>query len=158
MDNVPSPGEGRIHRDEKRRDICTTRDRLPNYTCPALSELRKRITIEFRWMHKRPDLPRAFLNHTGLSLEPIGRPSRTRHIVKPAISSCRSPAGCPRVRRTLTYSNAPARSKDRTHQMPTFRLRQKSGHQLPRAEQASRVRLATRPSYFLFTADYRELF
>jgi hypothetical protein len=74
MDNVPSPGKGRIRRDKKHRDVCATRDRLPNYTTPTLSELRERITIELRRLQKRPDLLRAFCNHTGLSLDPIGRP------------------------------------------------------------------------------------
>jgi transposase len=46
-------------------------NRLPNYTPPNLSELRERITMEFRRLRKRPDLLRAFFNHTGLSLDPI---------------------------------------------------------------------------------------
>lgn len=45
--------------------------RLPNYTPPHLAELRERITIEFCRLQKRPDLLRAFFNHTGLSLDPI---------------------------------------------------------------------------------------
>jgi transposase len=46
-------------------------NRLPNYTPPHLPELPERITMEYCRLQRRPDLLRAFFNHTGLSLDPI---------------------------------------------------------------------------------------
>ncbi len=46
-------------------------NRLPNYTPQQLGELRKRITMEFCRLQKRPCLLRSFFDHTELSLDPI---------------------------------------------------------------------------------------
>jgi len=54
-------------------------DRLPNYTPRDLSELRERITAELSRLQKRPDLLKAFFEHTGLSLGPNYRKQRRSH-------------------------------------------------------------------------------
>jgi transposase len=46
-------------------------NRLANYTPQDLGELRKRITMEFRRLQKRPDLLRSLFDHTGLTLDPV---------------------------------------------------------------------------------------
>jgi transposase len=43
--------------------------RLPNYTPPALGELRSRIKLEFKRLHGRPDLIEALFRRTGLTVD-----------------------------------------------------------------------------------------
>jgi len=45
-------------------------DRLPNYCPSGLSELRQRITAEFRRLQKRPDLLESLFQRAGLPLDP----------------------------------------------------------------------------------------
>lgn len=49
--------------------------RFPNYAPPDLTELRRRLTAEFRRLEKRPDLLKSFFARTALPLDPINSSS-----------------------------------------------------------------------------------
>lgn len=64
--------------------------RLSNYAPFDLIELRKRLTVEFSRLEKRPDLLKAFFAHTGLSFYPITASSGLAQVSRAPISTHKS--------------------------------------------------------------------